>query len=130
MDRPELLRVRKLLTNLCYRFLTRDSGLRRITLKVRIDNPKDVWRTFSPHLAVQGCGETTREVISPDGLSSTLIMRHLLDIFMSHFGCQFPFLDRQSLESKIEARTGSVFLLNSIAAIAARCVTPINPSTS
>lgn len=59
-------------------------------------------------------------MISPDGRPNASIMRHLLDVFMVHFGCQFPFLDRQSLDAKIEARTGSVFLLNSIAAIAAR----------
>lgn len=41
---------------------------------------------------------------------------------MVHFGCQFPFLVRQALDAKIEARTGSVFLLNAIAGIAARCV--------
>jgi hypothetical protein len=41
---------------------------------------------------------------------------------MVHFGCQYPFLDRTTLDGKIESRMGSVFLLNSIAAIAARWV--------
>jgi hypothetical protein len=53
-------------------------------------------------------------------MPTTPIMRHLLDVFLVHFGSQFPFLDRQSLEAKIDARTGSVFLMNCIAAIAAR----------
>ncbi len=98
------------------------AGLKRITLKVRVDSPQDTWRNYSPRPAVQGPSETPQEVISPDGMPSIPIMRHLLDVFMVHFGCQLPFLDRQSLDAKIEARTGSMFLLNSIAAIAARWV--------
>jgi hypothetical protein len=69
---------------------------------------------------VQSASDVNQEVIAPDGAPSTAIMRHLLDVFMVHFGCQYPFLDRSSLEAKIESRTGSTFLLNSIAAIAAR----------
>ena len=95
-------------------------GLKRITLKVRVDNPQDAWRNYSPRPAVQGPNDLPQEVISTDGAPSTPIMRHLLDVFMVHFGCQFPGLDRVALESKIESRTGSTFLLLSIAAIAAR----------
>jgi hypothetical protein len=106
-------------------------GLKRITLKVRVDNPQATWRPTFPETSLGalgapgtgiGSGPTipVEEVIAPDGMPTTPIMRHLLDVFMTHFGCQFPFVDRQDLESKIEERTGSVFLLNSIAAMAAR----------
>jgi hypothetical protein len=49
-------------------------------------------------------------------------MHHLLDIFFIHFGCQFPFLDRSELEAQVDAGTGSAFLFNAIAGIAARSV--------
>jgi hypothetical protein len=62
----------------------------------------------------------TDDLIGPDGMPSAPIMRHLLDVFMQHFGCQFPFVDQADLERKIADGTGSVFLLLSIAAIAAR----------
>lgn len=71
-------------------------------------------------MTVAGPGDVAQELISPDGAPSTMIMRHLLDVFVTHFGCQFPFIDRSDLEAKIESRTASVFLLLSIAAIAAR----------
>jgi len=47
-------------------------------------------------------------------------MRHLLDVFFIHFGCQFPFLDQAELEAQVDAGTGSAFLFNAIAGIAAR----------
>lgn len=47
-------------------------------------------------------------------------MKHLLDIFMVHFGCQFPFIDKRLVVQQIESRTGSVFLQNCIAGLSAR----------
>jgi hypothetical protein len=49
-------------------------------------------------------------------------MRHLLDIFFIHFGCQFPFLDKSELENQVDSGTGSAFLFNAIAGISARFV--------
>jgi hypothetical protein len=51
-------------------------------------------------------------------------MHHLLDVFFIHFGCQFPFLDHTELEAQVDAGTGSAFLFNTIAGIAARSVPP------
>jgi hypothetical protein len=51
-------------------------------------------------------------------------MHHLLDVFFIHFGCQFPFLDQTELEAQVDAGTGSAFLFNAIAGIAARFVPP------
>lgn len=48
------------------------------------------------------------------------IMRHLLEVFFVHFGSQFPFLNQAELDEQVEAGTGSAFLFNAIAAIAAR----------
>lgn len=95
-------------------------GLKKITLKVRVNTPQDTWQKASPQVTVPGPGDTPQELITTDGMPSVIIMRHLLDVFMTHFGSQFPFIDRTDLEAKIDARTGSVFLLLSIAAIAAR----------
>ena len=86
---------------------------------MRVDNPEDTWNKASPRV-IGGVNEAPQEVIAPDGSPSTPVMLHLLDVFLVHFGCQFPFIERAGLEAKIEARTASVFLLNSIAAIAAR----------
>jgi len=91
-------------------------GLKRTTLKVRIDIPQDQWRNSSLQGAVQG----SMEVLGPSGMPSPPIMRHLLDVFMIHFGCQFPFLNRRTVDGLIEQSTGSVFLFNSIASVAAR----------
>jgi hypothetical protein len=49
-----------------------------------------------------------------------VVMKHLLQLFMEHFGCQFPFLDQSTLEAAIDNRGGSVFLFLCIAAVAAR----------
>lgn len=87
---------------------------------MRVHTPQESWAKGSPALTVAGPGDVAQELIAPDGAPSTLIMRHLLDVFITHFGCQFPFIDRVDLEAKIESRTASVFLLLSIAAIAAR----------
>lgn len=62
------------------------------------------------------------QIIGPTGLPNPTIMRHLLDTFFIHFGCQFPFLDQVELESQVDAGTGSAFLLNAIAGISARSV--------
>ena len=95
-------------------------GLKKITLKVRVDTPRDSWRIGTPHVAYTSPAELPEEIIGPEGLPSSTIMRHLLDVFMSHFGSQFPFLDRHRLEDELDTKTGSVFLFNCIAAIAAR----------
>lgn len=95
-------------------------GLKKITLKVRVHTPQDAWAAASPQAAVNGLGEAAQELIAADGAPSTPVMKHLLEVFLAHFGCQFPFVERADLESKIENRTASVFLQLSIAAIAAR----------
>jgi hypothetical protein len=62
------------------------------------------------------------EVVGSDGMPNVSIMKHLLDLFIMHFGCQFPFLDRNRLEADLEVGTGSIFLLNCIAATSSRWV--------
>ena len=85
-----------------------------------MDSPQNQLFNYSPRPI--GSTEASTEVIAPDGAPNTALMRHLLDVFIVHFGCQYPFLDRATLDGKIESRIVSVFLLNSIAAIAARWV--------
>jgi hypothetical protein len=91
-------------------------GLKRTTLRVRLDDSQ------IPGSAQPGVTfGVTAELIGADGVPDQTIMRHLLDLFMVHFGCQFPFVERAKVERDIERQTGSVFLHNSIAAVAARC---------
>ena len=94
-------------------------GLKQYTLKVRVETPQETWRR-DPHNLPQQSGEPIEEVIGPDGIPPVHIMLELVSVFMIHFGAQFPCIDRRDLEQKIRFRTGSSFLLNSIAGIAAR----------
>lgn len=75
---------------------------------------------MSPLNPVHSLGEPRLELLAADGTPDQGIMKHLLDIFMVYFGCQFPFLDKADLEAKIDARKGNNFLLNCIAGISAR----------
>jgi hypothetical protein len=100
-------------------------GLKQYTLKVRVETPQETWRR-DPHNLPQQSGEPMEEVIGPDGIPPVHIMLELVSVFMIHFGSQFPCIDRRDLEAKIRYRTGSSFLLNSIAGIAARSVYPYN----
>ena len=97
------------------------AGLKQYTLKVRVETPQETWRR-DPHNLPQQSGEPIEEVIGPDGIPPVHIMLELVSVFMIHFGAQFPCIDRRDLEAKIRYRTGSSFLLNSIAGIAARSV--------
>ena len=104
-------------SHLCRAELT--PGLKQYTLKVRVETPQETWQR-DPHNLPQQSGEPMEEVIGADGIPPVHIMLELVSVFMIHFGAQFPCIDRRDLESKIHSRTGSSFLLNSIAGIAAR----------
>lgn len=94
------------------------SGLKRLTLKVRVARPLGNGRDqpWSP----AGGIDDPAEMVESDGMPNSFVMKHLLDLFVQHFGCQYPSIDRERLEADIEGRTGSVFLLNCIAATASR----------
>ena len=95
-----------------------DAGLKRITLKVRIDTPAEALQRTSPNAA--GSANVGQDLFMADGTPEPSIMKHLLDLFMLHFGCQFPSIDKEDMISKIDAKEGNVFLLNCIAGVAAR----------
>ncbi|WVQ94609.1 hypothetical protein IAU59_001689 [Kwoniella sp. CBS 9459] len=92
-------------------------GLQRIILKVRVQAPGTVSQASTP---VSPGVKMVDDIIGPDRMPHPVMMKHLLHVFMEHFGCQFPFLDQQALEASIDNRTGSTFLLVCIAAVAAR----------
>ncbi|OCF32313.1 hypothetical protein I316_05981 [Kwoniella heveanensis BCC8398] len=92
-------------------------GLQRIILKVRVQAPGTISQASTP---ISPGVKMVDDVIGPDRVPHPAIMKHLLHVFMEHFGCQFPFLDKHALESAIDSRTGSTFLLVCIAAVAAR----------
>jgi len=96
---------------------TDKTGLKKITLKVRVAESASLWKPPASQR-----NDNPQQVIGPSGLPNPTIMRHLLDVFFIHFGCQFPFLDQTELESQVDAGTGSAFLFNAIAGIAARSV--------
>jgi hypothetical protein len=103
-----------------YTSLANKTGLKKITLKVRVAESPSLWK--SPTSQSASDRNNPQQVIGPTGLPNPTIMRHLLDVFFIHFGCQFPFLDQTELESQVDAGTGSAFLFNAIAGIAARSV--------
>lgn len=96
-------------------------GLKKITLKVRVAECPSLWKSSTSH-SIADTNNNPQEVIDPTGLPNSTIMRHLLDVFFIHFGCQFPFLDKTELEAQVDAGTGSAFLFNAIAGVAARSV--------
>ena len=113
MVRPRLLQVGRVTTH-C---VLTEAGLKRITLKVRVESASP---SSSVNLARSGAGDATEPVVNPDGSPNVTIMHHLLGVFMEHFGCQFPALDHQSLDSDLLIGNGSVFLFLCMAAIASR----------
>jgi len=88
---------------------------------VRVAESPSLWKLPTPRPASDR-NDNLEQIIGPTGLPHPTIMRHLLDIFFIHFGCQFPFLDQTGLESQVDAGAGSAFLFNAIAGIAARSV--------
>ncbi|WVF67007.1 hypothetical protein IAT40_001750 [Kwoniella sp. CBS 6097] len=92
-------------------------GLQRIILKVRVQAPGTVSQASTP---VSPGVKMVDDIIGPDRMPHPAIMKHLVHVFMEHFGCQFPFFDKQALEASIDDRSGSTFLLVCIAAVAAR----------
>ena len=93
-------------------------GLKRITLKVRVD--RSAGNRQLPTPTAGSNVDIPTEVVGTDGMPNIPIMKHLLDLFMVHFGCQFPLLEHRRLEADLEAGIASIFLLNCIAATASR----------
>lgn len=96
------------------------AGLKKITLKVRVTDSAAAFKASSPRAAFSELDLVPQQVIDPNGMPSPPIMRHLLDVFFIHFGCQFPFLNKVELDNEVDRGTGSAFLFNAIAAVAAR----------
>jgi hypothetical protein len=93
-------------------------GLKKYTLRVRVPSPSPSVPAALVHAHVPSA-DAADELLGPNG-PNPAIMLHLLDMFVTHFGCQFPFVERAEVEKQIGGGTGSVFLLLAIAAIAAR----------
>lgn len=92
-------------------------GLKRVTIKVRLDAPPAMSPGVSPG-SLLGVDASHENLFDESGLPRAAILTHLLDIFEQHFECQFPALSRVCLETARER--GNAFLLNCVAAMAAR----------
>lgn len=94
-----------------------------MTLKVRVNDETASERATARSPADAGTGIPPIEVFSSGGrVPSVPIMKHLCTLFSEFFGSQYPFLDLERCIADLEAGNGSVFLLNCIAATAARYV--------
>ena len=112
MGQQLLLQVRCMYTT----HLTIITGFKHTSLRVRVGQEAQEFvngrrRSFS-----------TASLSDSRGMPAPPIMQHLLDLYFTHFGCQFPFLTRKDVDSMIENGTESPFLFNSIASVAARLV--------
>lgn len=92
------------------------SGLKRLTLKVRVESPPATLNIATPGIT-HAEGPQTQVY---EGMPPKHLMRHLIETFIQHFGCQFPSLEKETLEADLQGNTGSVFLFNCIAATASR----------
>ncbi|WVW83535.1 hypothetical protein I302_105556 [Kwoniella bestiolae CBS 10118] len=92
-------------------------GLQRIVLKVQVQAPGNASQVSTPVSPSAGFQDT---LLGPDRIPVPSVMKHLLNVFFEYFGCQFPYLDKFSLEASLEEGTGSSFLFLCIAAISAR----------
>lgn len=92
-------------------------GLKRVTIKVRLDAPPE--RASASFGTLLGSPlYPTDELFDERGLPAPTLRAHLLDIFAQHFECQFPALSPDVLAEAGER--GNAFLLNCVAAMAAR----------
>lgn len=60
------------------------------------------------------------KLVDEGGMPRRDLMLHLLDVFMTHFGSQYPALSRSQLERDLDQRSGSTLLFNCIASTASR----------
>jgi hypothetical protein len=97
-------------------------GLKRMTLRVRVTDEASVRGVAgrSPGETIFPSPGQAGELFDAPRTPSAVIMRHLIELFREHFGCQFPFLDLDRYLADLQEDNGSVFLLNCIAATAAR----------
>ena len=105
------------------RLRTEHVGLKRITLKVRLDNNADAPSVSMTHpdVGLRKSTNTSQDrLVDEGGMPRYDLMVHLLDVFMIHFGCQYPALSRPQLERDLEQRLGSTLLFNCIASTASR----------
>jgi hypothetical protein len=104
--------------------LNPESGLKRVTIKVRVGPNVDAPSQEPLRLAGQGGTPKgrTEDLFDDRGLPRSDILVHLIDLFAQHFECQYPALDRHSLLRSAQEGSGSVFLLNCVAGMAARWV--------
>lgn len=94
-----------------------------MTLKVRVNDETASERAMARSPADAGTGVPPIQIFNPGGrVPSVPIMKHLCALFSEFFGSQYPFLDLDGCIADLEAGNGSVFLLNCIAATAARYV--------
>jgi hypothetical protein len=64
--------------------------------------------------------QVPQDLVNEGGMPRYDLMVHLLGIFMTHFGCQFPALSKTQLERDLEEKSGSTLLFNCIASTASR----------
>lgn len=54
------------------------------------------------------------------GANDTALKKHLIDLFETRFGAEFPYLDLNGMREDVDADRGSRFLLLAVCGLAAR----------
>lgn len=103
------------------------AGLKKITLKVYVpshgpqhSSPRNLIHQYPARSLPDLPAQPSLPLLDIDGTPTQPIMNHLLDLFFLHMGCLFPSLEKRALRESIEREEASAFLLNCIAAAAAR----------
>lgn len=73
-----------------------------------------------PVASVEGVGGISDILLDRNGKPEQAIMQHLLELFDVHLGSLVPYLNKSELERRLQEQASPIFLLNSIAAAAAR----------
>lgn len=55
-----------------------------------------------------------------DSLPVDKLIRHLVETFFTHLGCNFPFLRRRSFTKQVEERTVEAILVDAVCSLSAR----------
>lgn len=65
--------------------------------------------------------ETTSTALpSPGSATDIALKKHLIDLFETHFGAEFPYVDLNGLREDVDAERSSQFLLLAVCGLAAR----------
>lgn len=80
----------------------------------------DVMLSPNDHGTIEAAPTTHQHTSSVAGATDTALKKHLIDLFETRFGAEFPYVDLKGMREDIDAERGSQFLLLAVCGLAAR----------